>query len=45
MERAVLIVGDPGRFVVNKEGEVVPEEPEGSEEEQDEEADAKAKDI
>ena len=45
MERAVLIVGDPGRFVVNKEGEVVPEEPEGSEEEQVEEADAKAKDI
>ena len=45
MERAVLIVGDPGRFVVNKEGEVVPEEPEGSKEKQVEEADAKAKDI
>ena len=38
MERAVLIVGDSGRFVINKEGEVVSEEPEGSEEEQDDEA-------
>ena len=38
VERAVLIVGDSGRFVIDKEGEVVPEEPEGSEEEQDDEA-------